>query len=179
MQAPRVRSPPKLDALRGSAALIGTDDREVAVMRERLRSTRSYSLLGFLALGASLNGCAAATQDVHAYYRQMAYNWHEAGAKAKIDEGSLQNMSRMLLATGDTRKYRKAQRELEDIRSWEQKCVKQEDRFEKAAVWMENHFDLKKSGTNSKADAPLPLDFPLEPSSSGASVSMQPNTTDR
>ena len=122
---------------------------EVAVMGRISVPTRPWAwartrLLGLLMAGPWLAGCAAVTQDVRDYYRQMADNYQEARDKAKLDEARLENVSRMLAATGDTAKYRRNQRRLERIRSWESRCAKQEERFEKAAVWMESHFDLKR-----------------------------------
>ena len=49
------------------------------------------------------------TQDVDAYYRQMAINFQEAADKAKLDEVALENESRVLGVTGDQSRYRKAQ----------------------------------------------------------------------
>ena len=85
------------------------------------------------------------TQDVDLYYRQMAINYQEAVNSAKLDEKSLQNQLRVLGVTGDQSKYFKAQRKLEKLRAWEEKCAKEQKRFEKAAEWMESHFDIKKS----------------------------------
>jgi hypothetical protein len=123
----------------------------------------SFRSLGLLILGSGLAGCAAVSQDVRDYYRQMAYNYKAAQDKAKIEEGSLENVSRMLLATGDTANYRKTQRRLERVRSWEGRCAKQEERFDKAAAWMEAHFDVKTSGPGTKAPSRRPDEAGGEP----------------
>jgi hypothetical protein len=105
-----------------------------------------------LCLGIPLAGCASITQDVDAYYRQMAVNYQDAIDRAKVDEVSVEDQSRVLAATGDQRKYRKSRRELEKIRSWEEHCAWEKKRFEKAAEWMERHFELSKRAT---AGAPV------------------------
>jgi hypothetical protein len=114
----------------------------------RLHGGRVWRRLGILSLGISVTGCAAVSQDVDAYYRQMAINYQEAIDKAKLDETSLENQSRVMLTTGDQSKYRKAQRELGHIRSWEEHCAWEKKRFEKAAKWMENHFDIPKKAAD-------------------------------
>lgn len=91
-------------------------------------------------------GCKSVTSDVRDYYQQMAYNYKEAKEKAKIQEMSLENESKMLLATGDKNHYRRTQRELDRIKGWEEKCGKQEERFQKAAHWTEEHFHLDHAG---------------------------------
>jgi hypothetical protein len=113
--------------------------------RDRTGLRARIRLLAPLFLGPCLAGCATVAQDVDAYYRQMAVNFREAHDKAKLEETSLENVSRMLLATGDTASYRKTQRRLERTRSWESHCAKEEERFQKAAAWMESHFALEKS----------------------------------
>jgi hypothetical protein len=90
----------------------------------------------------SFAGCASVSQDVDAYYRQMAYNYNEAREKAKMDALSLESQSKVLATTGDFGKYRKSQRELERIKAWEAKCEKQANRFKKAAEWTEEHFHV-------------------------------------
>ena len=66
-----------------------------------------------LAIGISvaLAGCASMTEDVDAYYRQMAYNWRESGEKAKMDELSLDSEAKVLAATGDFRHQKRVKRE--------------------------------------------------------------------
>jgi hypothetical protein len=100
-------------------------------------------LLGLLAIGSSCAGCAAITQDVHAYYSQMAINYQEAADKAQLDAASLENQVKVLAVTGEPGKAQKTQRRLDGMRSWEQHCLEEKTRFEKAAGWMESHFDLK------------------------------------
>jgi hypothetical protein len=87
-------------------------------------------------------GCAAVSQDVDAYYRQMAFNYNEAKEKAKMDALTLEGQSKALAATGDVGKYRRTQRELERVKAWEAKCEKQANRFKKAAEWTEGHFHV-------------------------------------
>ena len=82
----------------------GTTDRT----RWRARSR----LLVLLMFAPCFSGCAAMTQDVDAYYRQMAFNFQEAADKAKLDEVALENESRVLGVTGDQSRYRKAQKQL-------------------------------------------------------------------
>jgi hypothetical protein len=71
----------------------------------------------------------------------MAINYGEAIEKAKLDEASLKSQARVLGMTGEPRAARKAQRELKRIESWEEHCSREKQRFEKAAMWMETHFD--------------------------------------
>lgn len=101
-------------------------------------------LLLLLALAACLSGCAAITQDVHLYYRQMAINFKEAEDKAKMDALTLEGQSRSLLQGGDLHKYNKAQKELARIKDWQLHCAKQRERFEKAAQKTEGPADSKK-----------------------------------
>jgi hypothetical protein len=133
-----------------------TDDKEVAVMPGTVEGSRPRvlsRLLGLLVLGPCLAGCAAMTQDVDAYYRQMASNYQEALDKAKLDAVTLQNQAKVLAMTGDQWKYRKTQRQLERLQSWEEHCAKEQKRFEKAAEWMEGRFDIKKASLGEKGPA--------------------------
>src|SRR5262249_15204807 len=119
-------------------------DREVAVMRfvqARVRGARIWRGFVIPAVGLLLTGCAAVTKDVDAYYRQMAINYGEAIEKAKLDEASLRSRAQVLGMTGEPRAARNAQRELRRIESWEEHCSREKQRFEKAARWMETHFD--------------------------------------
>jgi hypothetical protein len=137
-----------------------TGDREVAVMKRisgRGRSQRGSRLLGLGVLSLGLAGCAAMTQDVDKYYRQMAYNYQEALDKAKLDEVTLQNQEKVLGVTGDQSGYRRAKRQLEKIRSWEEHCAYEKKRFEKAAEWMEGHFGIKKPEFG---EEPAPREIP-------------------
>ena len=59
----------------------------------------------------------------------------------------------MLAATGDFRASRKAQREAERIKSWEEQCAWEKGRFEKAAEWMETHFDAVGKAVASEDEA--------------------------
>jgi hypothetical protein len=94
-------------------------------------------------LAIPLCGCASMTQDVDAYYRQMAVNFKEAVDDGKREEVDLEKKSKIYSLTGDKKEYRKAQRELDRVREWVQHCSHEQKRFEKAAKWMESHFDLK------------------------------------
>jgi hypothetical protein len=105
---------------------------------------RRSSLLGLSIALTWFTGCASVSQDVDAYYRQMAYNYKEAEEKARLDERTLESESKMLATTGEYGKYRRAKRELDRVKSWESKCVKEAKRFEKAAEWTEAHFHLEK-----------------------------------
>jgi hypothetical protein len=93
-------------------------------------------------MAMSMAGCASMTEDVDAYYRQMAYNYKEAEEKAKMDELSLENQTKALAATGDFKRQKRTQRELDRVKKWEEKCEKQAGRFEKAAEWTEARFHL-------------------------------------
>jgi hypothetical protein len=108
------------------------------------RSWARICQLGLLALPLGTVGCASVSQDVDAYYRQMAYNYKEAQEKAKTDVVSLENESKVLSTTGDFHHLKRTQRELGRVKAWEEKCGKQAARFEKAAEWTEAHFHLKK-----------------------------------
>src|SRR5262249_24850326 len=102
-----------------------------------------------------LAGCAAVSQDVDAYYRQMATNYKEARDKARVEAASLRNVSGMLLATGDTAGYQKNQHRLARIESWKTRCARQEERVQKAAAWMETHFDLREAGPPGPSSSPV------------------------
>ena len=67
--------------------------------RVRTRLWLLFPALFVTALGMA--GCASMTQDVDAYYRQMAYNWRESLEKAKVDELSLQSQAKVLASTGE------------------------------------------------------------------------------
>ena len=58
-----------------------------------------------------------------------------------MNEASVTSKAQVLAATGDIRASRKAQREAERLKSWEEHCAWEKERFEKAARWMETHFD--------------------------------------
>ena len=106
---------------------------------------RPYSsTLALLVLVFTPFGCASVTQDVDAYYRQMQFNYLEAAEKAKADAVTLENERSVLATTGDFSKVKKAQRKLDRLKAWEEKCDHQAKRFEKAAEWTEAHFHLEK-----------------------------------
>jgi hypothetical protein len=108
--------------------------------RVRARLWPLFSALFLTATGVT--GCASMTQDVDAYYRQMAYNWRESLEKAKVDELSLQNQAKALATTGEFRKQKRVERELDHVKAWEEKCEKQAGRFQQAAEWTEARFHL-------------------------------------
>ena len=56
---------------------------------------------GSSVLASSPAGCTSMSQDVDAYYRQMAYNYKEAAEKAKMDAVTLENETKVLATTGD------------------------------------------------------------------------------
>jgi hypothetical protein len=109
-----------------------------------LRSRARSSVLGLVMLASSLAGCASVSQDVDAYYRQMAYNYKEAEEKARMEAITVENETKVLATTGDYRKVKASQRSLNRIKNWEEKCEKESRRFEKAAEWMEARFHLEK-----------------------------------
>jgi hypothetical protein len=126
-----------------------TNDREVVAMSadHSLKAPRGCArrwlfvpALLLTALGTV--GCASVAEDVDAYYRQMAYNWRESGEKAKVDEVTLKGETNAYATTGEFHRLKRTKRELERVKNWEDKCEKQANRFEKAAVWTEAHFHL-------------------------------------
>jgi len=108
------------------------------------RSKGRSSVLGLVVLASSLAGCASVSQDVDAYYRQMAYNYKEAAEKARMDAITLENETKVLATTGDYSKVKSSQRRLSRVKNWEEKCENESKRFEKAAAWMEARFHLEK-----------------------------------
>jgi hypothetical protein len=126
---------------------VQTDDMEVAVMRGAMDRARTGSIarrMAGLCLGIPLAGCASMTQDVDAYYRQMAVNYQEAVEQAKLDETKMEHQAQVLAATGDKKMLQKCERVLAKIRKSEVDYAHQQRRFEKAADWMESHFDINK-----------------------------------
>src|SRR5262245_45566726 len=128
MLAPKDRSPAGAGSRRPAASPWAdqTDDMEVAVMRGTREGPRTRSrvrLLAVLMLAPGASGCASVTQDVDLYYRQMAHNYQEAVEKARLDAASLENQAKVLAVTGETRKQRKSQRQLDKMRSWEGHCL--------------------------------------------------------
>jgi hypothetical protein len=126
-----------------------TNDKEVVAMLETFRPARSrgwarWAFCGLSMLALSPAGCMSMSQDVDAYYRQMAFNYKEAQEKAKMDTVTLENETKVLATTGDFSNLKKAQRRLGRVKAWEEKCEKEAKRFEKAAEWTEAHFHLEK-----------------------------------
>jgi hypothetical protein len=74
----------------------------------------------------------------------MAYNYREAQEKAKVDALSLEGQTKALAATGEFGKYRRAERELNRVKSWEARCEKEANRFKKAAEWTEAHLHVER-----------------------------------
>jgi uncharacterized protein (DUF1800 family) len=109
-------------------------------IRQFARPMPGLPLLAVIAV--AMAGCASVTEDVDAYYRQMAYNYKEAEEKAKMDELSLESQAKALAATGQFKRQKRVQRELDRVKAWEAKCDKQAGRFEKAAEWTEARFHL-------------------------------------
>ena len=103
-----------------------------------------------------LAGCAAMSQDVDRYYRQMAHNYQEAEAKAKADAEVLEGKSRVVVQAGDLHTYGKVEKELARLKDWQAHCAKQRERFEKAAEKLE-----KKSGPSKNSDMEAKEPSPL------------------
>jgi hypothetical protein len=126
-----------------------TSDKEVVAMSETLRPARvrswaRWASFGLSVLALSPAGCTSMSQDVDAYYRQMAVNYNEAAEKAKLDVVTLENEAKLLATTDDFSHLKKTQRKISHIKEWEEKCEHQAKRFEKAAEWTEAHFHLEK-----------------------------------
>jgi hypothetical protein len=142
-------------------------------MWEILRPARARSLalraslgLALLALGAA--GCTSMSQDVDAYYRQMAFNYKEAAEKANMDALALENETKVLATTGDFNHLKKTRRQLSRIKAWEEKCDYQAKRFEKAAEWTEAHFHLEKPKVPDKPAGSEEVEDPAVLQASGA-----------
>jgi len=110
-------------------------------------------VLVFLVLVPTVPGCVSAAKDVRDYYREMAYNYHAATEKAKMDALTLEGEKKMLAQNGDFQKLRRTQRKLDRIEAWGAKCAKQEERFEKAAHWTEEHYHLDRQPAKGKPAA--------------------------
>lgn len=106
-----------------------------------------------IALGISVGGCASYSRSVDAYYRQMASNYADALKEAKIREIAVEKQAKILAATGDSR-YHKYERELKSLHKWQEHCAWEQQRFEKAANWMEAHLirEEKDAGKSSEPD---------------------------
>jgi hypothetical protein len=170
MRSPWIRSPdgPGIDPTSG----VQTDDMEVAVMKGPMDWARAGSIarrMAALCLGIPLAGCASMTQDVDAYYRQMAVNYQEAVEQAKLDETKMEHQAQVMATTGDKKMLQKAERILAKIRKSEVDYAHQQKRFEKAADWMESHFDINKEaivrlvGTSKGPEAPPTADPIVSP----------------
>ncbi len=90
-------------------------------------------LLSVTTAALLVSGCASIVKDVHLYYQQMAVNYKEAAEKAKLDAVILERNSGTLLQNGDPHKYNRSQRELARLKNWQEYCLKQSERFQKAA----------------------------------------------
>ena len=110
---------------------------------DRALARRLVLPIAMIALGAPLVGCASYSQSVDAYYRQMASNYADAQKEAKIREIAVERQAKVLAATGDSR-YHKYERELKSLRKWQEHCAWEQQRFEKAASWMETHLVREK-----------------------------------
>jgi hypothetical protein len=96
----------------------------------------SYSVCArqtLILLTVVLAGCAAMTQDVHQYYRQMAANFKEAEEKTKVQIATRQREASMLLKGGEVHQFKKTMREVNRLKDWQAHCVRERERFEKAA----------------------------------------------
>jgi hypothetical protein len=109
-----------------------------------------------LVIGVWLAGCAAMSQDVDRYYRQMAQNFQEAEAKAKSDAEILLGKERVLAQTGDLRRYSSVHKEIARLKDWQAHCAKQRERFEQAAEKLEKKSGLSTS-TAAESKEPTPL----------------------
>ena len=79
---------------------------------------RGCFFLRFVVTALGMAGCASMTQDVDAYYRQMAYNYREAGEKAKVDEVTLDSQAKALATTGELHDgSSETKRELERVKA--------------------------------------------------------------
>ncbi len=131
---------------------------------DRARTGSIARRMAALCLGIPLAGCASMTQDVDAYYRQMAVNYQDAVEQAKLDEAQVDHQAQVLAVTGDKKKLQKCQQILAKIRKSEEDYAHQQKRFEKAADWMESHFHINKEailrlvGTSKGPEAPLTAD---------------------
>ena len=86
---------------------------------DRARSGSIARRMAALCLAIPLAGCASMTQDVDAYYRQMAVNYQEAIEQAKVDETHIERQAQVMATTGDKKKLEKYQRVLAKIRQSE------------------------------------------------------------
>jgi hypothetical protein len=122
--------------------------------KECARATGTWRLAVLLSSGLATGGCAAVTQDVDAYYRQMAVNYKEALDDAKLEETRLEKKAQLYSVTKDKKELRRTERELEHVRSWEERCAREQRRFDQAAKWMETHLDsVKKPAAEASAVA--------------------------
>jgi hypothetical protein len=95
------------------------------------------ALRTLLTLTIGLAGCAAMSQDVHQYYRQMALNFREAEEKTKVQIATRESEANLLLKAGEVHQYKKAQREVNRLKDWQEHCAHERERFEKAARKLE------------------------------------------
>ncbi len=126
----------------------------------RTGATGMWRRLAMLGLGLLLCGCAAVTQDVHAYYREMAGNFKEAVDDAEKEEAKLEKRRQLFAVTKDQRELHRTERDLEKVRSLKEHYTREEQRFDKAAKWMESHFDR---GTMDDSKVTRAADVPPEP----------------
>jgi hypothetical protein len=133
-----------------------------------MRTWTQSALLGLAVAAVGAAGCSSMSQDVDAYYRQMAFNYAEASEKAKMDAVTIENETKVLSTTGDFSNLKKSQRRLSRVKAWEEKCDKEAKRFEKAAEWTEAHFHLEKPKKPGKPAGAPGLDDPSVMQASGA-----------
>ena len=85
------------------------------------------------------------SQDVDAYYRQMAFNYKEAAGKGEDGCRSRSKTRRRCSPRRViSRNLKRSPAQLSRVKAWEEKCEKEAKRFEKAAEWTEAHFHLEK-----------------------------------
>jgi hypothetical protein len=120
----------------------------------RVRASGTWRLVVMISTGFALGGCAAVTQDVDAYYRQMAVNYEEALDDARLEETKLEKKAQLFAVTKDRKELRRTERDLERVRSFEEHCIREQKRFDKAAKWMESHLaSVKKRAPEASAAA--------------------------
>jgi acyl-[acyl carrier protein]--UDP-N-acetylglucosamine O-acyltransferase len=115
-------------------------------VKGRVRPSGTWRFVVMVSSGVLLGGCAAVTQDVDAYYRQMAVNYKEAIDDAKVEELKLEKKAQIYAVTKDQKELRRTERTLARVRSIEERYTREQERFDKAAKWMESHLDSVKKG---------------------------------
>lgn len=107
------------------------------LMRMRVIPSRGFARRAFLLLVIGLSGCAAMTQDVDQYYRQMADNFKEAEERTKVQIANREREANMLLKGNEVHDFKRAMREVNRLKNWQEHCVRERERFVKAAEKLE------------------------------------------